>query len=1180
MNKMLAALTTLLVLASAMALLVCIPQPTDAVTKTVTTFSNGGTEYETTFTGDSYDRSISIVAPNNCTVDAATLRVSGSGHGGVYPMNVTIDVGDDDKPEWRFMGNGYGALGHQKYFKGTYSSNKQYFFDSSALSHTDYVMMPKNATVTSADLKLRQFTVPNHGLKLAPAASDGAQEFTYPYTYSSDYSTSSYRPRLSVTWSGGSYTSPQTSTLQDAMTTSRYKSSNYGTYSYLMYYYAANGWMKFDLSTIPADTQITSANLQIRTGYAGGSKDIGVFASLSSWSENSITYNNMPDVHPTHFGHKTTTGYQQVTIDIQSLVQQWVGTTPSNVGIDVGGGGADWTHSGSFTGTTTTADLATYFNSAIQTLPVADTNNYGVQFVEVPITISSATAGAIELSNLDIKYDFIADVDMNPYNSGLVATLNNKIPSKPSTGDANVPINISSDTAGKVKLQNLFVQYEEPNYEPTIGGIPDASLDEDTKVEHLIDLSTYSADALDDPTAMTYMVQSNTQKKYVDVSIVDGHYLKVDSTKTANWNGETKVHVSVTDSGGKYAFSNYFNITINPVNDEPTIDDTMNDVIIDEGTGQEVLILPKDVSESTYFTDIDSETFYYWVDVDPNGVYTGEKLVGSLIEDGNNWIVKLKASGDWNTEDGTPVPVRITCDDDDEKGDDGITQDFEVRIYPVNDEPVWDPIQDLEIDEDSDETLWVDLSEYVDDIDDELSDIKFKVVDQDPSSKYITISVKGTKAYVTPAPNYYGDVEVTFQADDGDNKTNTKGFVTVNGVNDLPTVAITSHTDGAEITEKTTIMGEANDPEDLKAVELRIDNGNWETLDSTFFWTYELNPSDMSSGEHTVSVRSYDGIEYSDTASIKVNVQGSGGTAGNNRPIVTMISPKNLDGATMSGSEYKLKGRVSDADNDKIEWVKVQIDGGSWETAEGTSSWEYVFDTTLYANDDLTINVKAYDGTDESLVVNIVGKVSNEDGDYDGLPDGWEMDNFGDTTSYNGGDDPDEDGYSNEDELAAGTDPNNAADYPAVETGDTSTNLASEYGIYIAIAVLAVVVLAIFIVGAIVLLRGKKDDDDDEEDDLPFVEAEPEAIPEAIDEAPTQQQPQQQAYVATPSAQQPQAYPQQQGAYPVQPVQQQQAVGGYPQQQAALPPSGQQQYAQQGYQQPAQQAYGQQQYQQ
>jgi hypothetical protein len=52
------------------------------------------------------------------------------------------------------------------------------------------------------------------------------------------------------------------------------------------------------------------------------------------------------------------------------------------------------------------------------------------------------------------------------------------------------------------------------------------------------------------------------------------------------------------------------------------------------------------------------------------------------------------------------------------------------------------------------------------------------------------------------------------------------------------------------------------------------------------------------------------------------------------------------------------------------------------------------------------------------------------DSDFDGLPDSWETSNFGDLTTWSGGDDPDNDFCTNLQEFTAATNPNSAASFP------------------------------------------------------------------------------------------------------------------------------------------------------
>src|SRR5450631_130528 len=76
-------------------------------------------------------------------------------------------------------------------------------------------------------------------------------------------------------------------------------------------------------------------------------------------------------------------------------------------------------------------------------------------------------------------------------------------------------------------------------------------------------------------------------------------------------------------------------------------------------------------------------------------------------------------------------------------------------------------------------------------------------------------------------------------------------------------------------------------------------------------------------------------------------------------------------------------------------------------------------------------NVNPSDQGEYSVVVtNGIGSIASVpaqlllDVDNDGLPDSWEVANFGDTTSQRGEGDPDKDGVANLDEFLDGTNPN------------------------------------------------------------------------------------------------------------------------------------------------------------
>jgi Bacterial TSP3 repeat len=121
------------------------------------------------------------------------------------------------------------------------------------------------------------------------------------------------------------------------------------------------------------------------------------------------------------------------------------------------------------------------------------------------------------------------------------------------------------------------------------------------------------------------------------------------------------------------------------------------------------------------------------------------------------------------------------------------------------------------------------------------------------------------------------------------------------------------------------------------------------------------------------------------------------------------------------------------------------IDLSSAATAKG-SSWTLVSATTKnYDYSSFTVTGFTPDGLSSAgfrLWTRVVGStyyqfseatgvltVIDPDSDGDGLSDSWELANFG-TLDYNGLDDPDGDGASNEQEETAGTNPNSAASWP------------------------------------------------------------------------------------------------------------------------------------------------------
>jgi len=96
-----------------------------------------------------------------------------------------------------------------------------------------------------------------------------------------------------------------------------------------------------------------------------------------------------------------------------------------------------------------------------------------------------------------------------------------------------------------------------------------------------------------------------------------------------------------------------------------------------------------------------------------------------------------------------------------------------------------------------------------------------------------------------------------------------------NASNKKPIISISYPLDGATISSLVMISGICSDPdgdEDLSKVEVKINDNKWDIADGTFQWIYHWNAFDFEDGMYTISVRSFDGEEYSEVQSITLEV--------------------------------------------------------------------------------------------------------------------------------------------------------------------------------------------------------------------------------------------------------------------------------------------------------------------
>jgi N-acetylneuraminic acid mutarotase len=100
-----------------------------------------------------------------------------------------------------------------------------------------------------------------------------------------------------------------------------------------------------------------------------------------------------------------------------------------------------------------------------------------------------------------------------------------------------------------------------------------------------------------------------------------------------------------------------------------------------------------------------------------------------------------------------------------------------------------------------------------------------------------------------------------------------------------PRCAITSPANISKVSGLAIVRGTAaNGTLPITIVQVRLDDGQWQTATGLAGWSFTLDLSKTQNGRHTIEARSFDGSLYSDTASIQVDVRNPGPSATTGEP--------------------------------------------------------------------------------------------------------------------------------------------------------------------------------------------------------------------------------------------------------------------------------------------------------
>ncbi|EJY0698150.1 TPA: tandem-95 repeat protein [Vibrio parahaemolyticus] len=463
-----------------------------------------------------------------------------------------------------------------------------------------------------------------------------------------------------------------------------------------------------------------------------------------------------------------------------------------------------------------------------------------------------------------------------------------------------------------------------------------ATTQEDTAVT--IDVLPNDTDADGDKLSIE---SASVPKEQGTVEVVDG---KLVFTPAENFNGDAEITYTVTD--GQLTDEAKVTVTVNPVNDAPTIKVDAVESITEDGVNTDTVVATLTVRD----TDTPEDQLTVSLENNSNGyfVLVGNevKLTQVGVDAVNNDELNLK---DLTISASVSDGVNPTASDSDS-----------LVVNRVNDAPtVENAIADQVLSEDFD-TYTIDLNEVFKDSD---SSLEFSV----SGNSNIQVAIVNGIATITPTADWNGSETLTFTATDpsGESVSQPVDFTvapvvdieadSTNVVEDTPTIINVLGNDTFEGKDKVVSLDAENGPKNGTVIV---------NSDGTVTYT----PDDNYVGEDTFTyIVTSGGVSESTTVNVDV-------TPVNDAPVA-----KDDIATTQEDTAVTIDAlpNDTDADGDKlsIESASVPKEQGTVEVVDG----KLVFTPTENFNGDAEITYTVTDGqlTDEAKVTVTVNPVND-----------------------------------------------------------------------------------------------------------------------------------------------------------------------------------------------------------
>ncbi|MBE4200856.1 tandem-95 repeat protein [Vibrio parahaemolyticus] len=483
--------------------------------------------------------------------------------------------------------------------------------------------------------------------------------------------------------------------------------------------------------------------------------------------------------------------------------------------------------------------------SAIVEVNVTPVNDAPVAKDDIATT-QEDTAVTIDVlpNDTDVDGDKLSIESVSvPKEQGTVEVVDGKLvftPAENFNGDAEITYIVTDGTL--TDQATVKVTVNAVNDTPVVeSNIADQALAEDF-TPYTIDLNTAFSDVDNVDGELTFSVSGNSN---IQVAIVNGI---ATITPTADWNGSEALTFTATDPSGE-SVSQTVNFTVAPV-----ADIVADKATVVEDTPTIIKVLGNDTFEGddqVVSLDTNNGPANGTVSVNPDGSVTYTPNDNYHGTDSFTYIV---TSG--GVSESTTVSVDVT---------------------PVNDAPVAkDDIATTQ----EDTAVTIDVLPNDSDVDGDKLSIESASVPKEQG----TVEVVNGKLVFTPAENFNGDAEITYTVTDGQLTDEAKVTVTVNPVNDAPTIkvdAVESITEDAVSTDTVVATLEVVDtdtPEDQLTVSLENNSNGYFVLVGnevklTQAGVDAVNNDELNLKDLTISASVSDGVNptANDSDSLIVN---------------------------------------------------------------------------------------------------------------------------------------------------------------------------------------------------------------------------------------------------------------------------------------------------------------------